>query len=388
MSASWMSARLPRPCVTCARSTVASYVAQALSFLSPADELITGAGPSAPGGLIGQLRDRVARVRAQAAGRGRMEALRESEQHFRSLVQHTPDLLVLVDAAGTPRYVSPAIERVLGYPAGQVAESYDCSLLHPDDLARARRFLVEMVRRPGNTPAVELRVRHRDGSWRYLEVVGNNLLADPSVGSIVFSARDVTERKRLEAELAHRALHDSLTGLPNRVLLMDRLAHALARVGRDGERVAVLFLDLDRFKTVNDRLGHDAGDELLAAVAQRLRGCLRAKDTAARLGGDEFVVLLASLSDAGEAVQVAERIVERLEAPFRVGGHEVRISTSVGIALSQPAEGRPIDLLRAADGAMYRAKARGAGRYALADRDWHPSFAEPLCLASAPYAAE
>ncbi len=367
---------------------MAGYAARALSFLPPAGERVPGAGPPAPGGLIGQLRERVARVRAQAAGRGRLEALRESEQHFRSLVQHAPDLIVLVDAAGTPRYVSPAIERVLGYPAGQVAGCYDRSLLHPDDVARARRYFAEIVRRPGNTPAVELRARHRDGSWRCLEVVGNNLLADPSVGSIVFSARDVTERKRLEEELAHQALHDSLTGLPNRVLLMDRLSHALARAGREGQRVAVLFLDLDRFKTVNDSLGHDAGDELLAAVAQRLRGCLRAEDTAARLGGDEFVVLLASLSDAGEAIQVAERIVERLETPFRVGGREVRISTSVGIALSQPAEGRPIDLLREADGAMYRAKARGVGCYALADRDWHPSFADLPAAASAPFAAE
>jgi diguanylate cyclase (GGDEF)-like protein/PAS domain S-box-containing protein len=277
---------------------------------------------------------------------------------------------------------------VLGYPAGQVTKSYDSSLLHPDDVTRARRFLAEMVRRPGNTPAVELRARHRDGSWRYLEVVGNNLLDDPSVGSIVFSARDVSERKCLEEELAHRALHDSLTGLPNRVLLLDRLAHALARAGRGGQRVAVLFLDLDRFKAVNDHLGHDAGDELLAAVAQRLRGCLRTEDTAARLGGDEFVVLLASLTEASEASQVAERIVERLGTPFRVGGREVRISTSVGIALSRPAEGRPIDLLREADGAMYRAKARGAGCYAFADQDWHPSFADLPYPASAPYAVE
>jgi diguanylate cyclase (GGDEF)-like protein len=152
--------------------------------------------------------------------------------------------------------------------------------------------------------------------------------------------------------------------------------------------VAVLFLDLDRFKTVNDQLGHDAGDELLAAVAKRLGHGLRAEDTAARLGGDEFVVLLASLPEPSEAVQVAERIVERLRAPFRIGGREVRISASVGIALSRPAEGRPIDLLREADRAMYRAKARGAGGYALADRDWHPPFAALPYPASEPYAVE
>ena len=245
-------------------------------------------------------------------------------------------------------------------------------------------------------PPVEHRARRADGSWRYLESVGNNLSDDPSVGGIVINSRDVTERKALEERLAYQAFHDSSTDLPNRALLMDRLGHSLARAGRRGGRVALLFDDLDNLKQVNDSLGHEAGDEILIAVAGRLRSELRPEDTVARLGGDEFVVLLEDVGGADEAARVAERVVEALRFPCALRGHDHSVTASVGVALSAARAhgGRPDDLLREADRAMYRAKRSGTGRYGIIDPDTdaapgHPSAWErprgALDRAGSPY---
>jgi diguanylate cyclase (GGDEF)-like protein len=179
--------------------------------------------------------------------------------------------------------------------------------------------------------------------------------------------RDVTERKALEGELEHRAFHDALTGLPNRALLTDRIKHALARVESHGESVAVLFLDLDDFKVVNDSLGHEAADRLLMAVAERLQTVLRPEDTLARLGGDEFTVLLEDIEGASEATAVAERIADALREPFSLEGSELFVTTSIGIAFGNSAQDRPGGLLRSADLAMYRAKETGKAGYALFD---------------------
>jgi diguanylate cyclase (GGDEF)-like protein/PAS domain S-box-containing protein len=195
----------------------------------------------------------------------------------------------------------------------------------------------------------------------------------------VWSFRDITEQKRLADELAHQAFHDSLTGLANRALFRDRVEHALARAGRHGGLMATLFLDLDNFKRVNDSLGHTAGDELLVAVAERLRGCLRTTDTAARLGGDEFAILLEDMADAADIEQVAGRIIDSLQLPFRRGDREIFISASVGIAL--PSRGATGDqLLREADIAMYTAKRRGKGRAETYRADIHAAVVDRLEL--------
>jgi diguanylate cyclase (GGDEF)-like protein len=175
------------------------------------------------------------------------------------------------------------------------------------------------------------------------------------------------ERKRAEVELAHQAMHDALTGLPNRALFYDRLGQALNRVGRQGTAVAVLFLDLDRFKLINDSLGHGAGDKLLVAVAERLAGVLRAGDTAARFGGDEFVILCEDVSGERQAIAIAERIASELDGPFVIESDEVFAHTSVGIALATEPGARPEALIRDADAAMYRAKERGGGVYEVFD---------------------
>jgi diguanylate cyclase (GGDEF)-like protein/PAS domain S-box-containing protein len=308
---------------------------------------------------IGVLFWRFTHVRQVAA-----TALRRREAYFRALVQRSSDVVAIYAADGTVRYLSPGVEGLLGErPEAWVGHSV-LELVHPDDRRRLGYTFARLQRQAGVVRRLELRLRHRDGGWRWVEAVGTNLLADPDVGGIVTNARDITERKRLGEELAHQAFHDRLTGLPNRALFLDRLEHALARAARGSDPLAVLFLDLDGFKIVNDTLGHDQGDALLATVAGRLRGCVRPGDTVARLGGDEFTVLLEG-ANADAAVQVAERIARRLQLPIQLDGHELIVGTSVGLALRAGPDDRPDELLRDADVAMYAAKQRGKGSYAI-----------------------
>jgi len=291
------------------------------------------------------------------------KVIKESEERFRSLVQYASDIITILEADGTVRYVSPAVERVMGYkPEEQVGTSAFGSV-HPDDKERALTTFATVLKRTGLHPPMEFRVLHKDGSWRNLEHVVNNLLDDPAVRGVMVNSRDVTERKILEEQLRHQAFHDLLTGLPNRALFMDRLEHALALAHRRGTRVAVLFTDLDNFKVVNDSLGHAAGDQLLKVVAERLKACVRPEDTAARLGGDEFAILVEGVTGVGEVVQIAERIADILQPPFALEEQEVFATASTGIALNSTAQEQPADLLRHADLGMYRAKHRGKASY-------------------------
>lgn len=229
---------------------------------------------------------------------------------------------------------------------------------------------------PGITPTVEFRFRHRDGSWRWLEATGTNLLADPAVGGLVVNSRDVTERKESAGRLWHQAHHDSLTELPNRVLFLDRLTQALSKP--ESASVAVLFLDLDGFKMVNDSLGHEYGDRLLVAAAERLTSTLRAGDVLARFGGDEFTILQKHVTTARDAILMAERLHRVLAAPFAVNGHTLVITSSVGVVLSSSELSTPTDLLRAADVALYRSKAKGKGGSAVFDATRDASAFEQL----------
>jgi diguanylate cyclase (GGDEF)-like protein/PAS domain S-box-containing protein len=280
------------------------------------------------------------------------QVMGESGRRYRSLVENTSDILTLIDADGTVHYESSALERVMGYRPEDQLGTNAFDWVHPDDLERALSLFVEILNTPGLHPPREFRAPHKDGSWRYLEHTINNLLDDPDVEGIVITSRDITERKVLEEQLRHQAFHDSLTSLPNTALFMERLRHALTRAGRGREVVAVLYLDLDNFKLVNDSLGHEVGNELLTAVAARLKACLRLEDTVARLGGDEFAVLLEDVVGEREATRAALRMTEALRPPFMLGGREVFARFSIGIAVGAPAE----DLLRSADMAMYLAK--------------------------------
>jgi diguanylate cyclase (GGDEF)-like protein len=229
-------------------------------------------------------------------------------------------------------------------------------------------MFAEVLSNPGVHPPIEFPVPHADGSQRYFEHTVNNLVDDPDVRGIVISSRDITERKALQEQLAHQAFHDFLTDLPNRALFMDRLEHVLTRAKRRRLKVAVLLVDLDYFKLINDDRGHEVGDRLLVAVAKRLQTCLRHADTAARLGGDEFAILLEDVTDVGEATRVAERIAGALREPFILGGRQLLTSASIGVVLGTPTTyDEPRKLLREADLALYQAKASGKARYSIFD---------------------
>ena len=247
-----------------------------------------------------------------------MVDLQRSEERFRSLVRNASDGVVVLGPDGQMKYESPAVERILGRSPDATIGQPAMSNIHPDDRAAVERRFADVAAASGSEAGLEFRVRHADGSWRILEAIAKNLLDDAAVGGVVVNFRDITERKALEEQLRHQAFHDVLTGLANRSLFRDRLGHALARASRGALPTAVLYLDIDDFKAVNDRLGHGEGDRLLVMVGERLVAATRAGDTVARLGGDEFAVIVEE-TDPAEASRAAERILRALAQPFELG---------------------------------------------------------------------
>jgi diguanylate cyclase (GGDEF)-like protein/PAS domain S-box-containing protein len=309
------------------------------------------------GGVVLSLRDVSQRVDLA-------QALSESERRFHAVVRYASEAVILFDEHGAIRYASAALVPTTGWRPEELIGTPGFDLVHADDLEQVQSEVLPLWDRPGASHTVEFRLRNRVGAWRHCEGLFVNMLGDAAVGRVALYLRDITQRKEMEATLTHQALHDALTGLPNRVLLLDRLGVALERFRRAGAACAVLFCDLDRFKVVNDSDGHQVGDRLLVECARRLGHVLRDGDTVARFGGDEFVVLCADLTDPGDAVAVAERIAEALRAPFVVDGREFFVSTSIGIAYPDMGS-HPDALLRDADAAMYRAKERGRAGHAV-----------------------
>jgi diguanylate cyclase (GGDEF)-like protein/PAS domain S-box-containing protein len=290
------------------------------------------------------------------------EALRVSEERWRALLMNSSDAITVLGDGGQVIYASPSIERLVGFTADEILDMGVFELVHPEDVERAGTILLELIDSEGPSEPIEMRVRHTDGSYRWIEAVAKNMLDDTSIGGIVINVRDVTERKRAEEALARQATTDSLTGLPNRTLLLDRLATAFVNSERTGLLTAVLYLDVDHFKLVNDSLGHAVGDELLTVVAERLQRFLREGDTAARLGGDEFVLCCEGVETYNAAADIADRLADVLAEPIALGGQEMSATVSVGITCACDASRTPEDLLRDADVAMYRAKERGRAR--------------------------
>lgn len=296
------------------------------------------------------------------------QELAQKENHFRSLVQGSSDVIMIADPSGILRYVSPAAAGVYGRDADELVGTELSSIIHPDDLGRVvhevRRFLAAP---PAEEPTTRIECRFRSGSGDWLNVEST---VNRHQGGLILNSRDVTERVRLQAQLQHNAEHDPLTDLPNRALFTSRVRQALGgrRAGDAG--TAVLFIDLDGFKAANDRLGHQAGDELLIQAARRLQDAVRAGDTAARLGGDEFAALIVGdgsrEQDAREfqVHEIADRLRLTLSEPYRIGAGEVRVTASIGVAFAEPGI-TPNDLMRNADLAMYRAKAGGKNRVEL-----------------------
>jgi diguanylate cyclase (GGDEF)-like protein/PAS domain S-box-containing protein len=314
-------------------------------------------------------------------------AARESEARFRALVQHSSDVITITDPDGTIRWVSPAAASVLGYAPEALAGRRLDELVHPDDVAGVRQFLADLAAGPGAGAATapsgahkrEWRLRHAGGSWLTLDNVGTSLLDEPTVRGLVLNTRDMTEQSVIKEQYMHQAFHDPLTDLANRSLFLYQVGHALARAQRQGQAVTVLFLDLDNFKTVNDSLGHAAGDRLLVEAARRLATCVRDSDLIARLGGDEFAVLIEDADLEREVVGIARRIGEALHRPFHLGGKEVFVSASIGIARTAGRETSD-ELVRNADVAMYVAKTRGKGQHVLFEPAMHTAALERLVV--------
>ena len=328
------------------------------------------------GAGIGQLRDLGERLTVEITERERAkEALCESEERHRNLIQGLDAIVWEADAATWQfTFVSQRAEAALGYPVEQWLKEPDfwVNHLHPDDRERAiascRAAIAE-----GRENDFEYRAVTADGRVVWLrDIVHLVRDAKGHLSQLRGVMVDITERKRAEEQLVQNAFSDSLTGLANRALLLDRLERALKRRIRHPDYLfAVLFLDLDRFKLVNDSLGHNVGDELLRAVARRLEKCLRSQDTVARLWGDEFTMFLEGINDETDATRVAERVYKELRTSFQVDGHEVFTTSSIGIALSSTGYTQPEDLLRDADTAMYRAKTLGRACYSMFDTAMH-----------------
>ncbi len=310
--------------------------------------------------------------------------LRESEERYALAVRGANDGLWDWDLKSDRLHLSSRWRAMLGLGDGEAAESPDYwfARIHPEDLNRLRQAIEAHL--DGFTPHVEVehRVQHHAGHWRWM--LARGLAIRDAAGApyrMAGSLTDITDRKSAEEKLVRDALYDSLTGLANRVLLLQRLQHTLDRSHRREKlHFALLFLDLDRFKVINDGLGHVVGDQLLCEFARRLGTCVRPADTVARLGGDEFVILLEDIVDDTDASRVAERIHETLKTPFVLDDHEVFTTTSIGIAPGSPRYRNVQDLLRDADAAMYRAKALGKSRHEMFDAAMHEKAMEVLKL--------
>jgi len=322
--------------------------------------------------------------------------LAERDQLFQLITENAADMIAVVDNEGKRLYNSPAYQRVLGYSAEELSSGSSLEQIHPSDRERVEQAAAK-ARTTGQGQRLDYKMRHKDGSWRILESTASPIRnAQQEIQGLVIVNRDITQRRQAEEALEHSAFYDGLTDLPNRTLFTDRLQHALIRALRHSDyKFAVLFVDIDEFKVLNDSLGHSAGDELLVQVAKRLKVNFRDTDTLARsasagsqpsqnglarLGGDEFTVLLEDVFNPSDAIRVAERIQSKLATPFEIKQEQIFITASVGIALSSSSYSGAEELLRDAEIAMYRAKRAGKARCQVFDPAMHSSALQRLKL--------
>jgi len=317
------------------------------------------------------------------------QALLENERRFRALIENATDLILIIDAHGISTYVSPSVRKILGYIPEKTVGHSIFDLIHIDDLLLITHTLNKAIENPGiSQPPIEYRVKHRLGSWSFFEGVVTNLLHDPAVAGIIINSHDITQRKQTEEQWKHDALYDLLTHLPNRTLFMDRLEQTIKCAERRKNFLfAVLFIDIDRFKVVNDSLGHHIGDELIIIIAKKLKALLRNGDTVARLGADEFSILLEDISAVSDATCIANRINEQLALPIILDGNEVFITVSIGIALSSTSISSNVTSIRAAENilrdaqiAMHSAKDLSRGSYQIFCTSMHTQLLKRLKL--------
>jgi len=291
------------------------------------------------------------------------QALEATEGRFQALTESAMDIVTVLDQNAIVIYQSPSVKRLLGYESADMVGRCQYDLVHRDDVGRMRVAFEELVSGAKTTRPIEFRVLAVDGTWRSMESIGTNCLDVAAVNGVVVNTRDVSERRVIQEHIQHLAFHDALTGLPNRSLMQDRISQAVTRAERSNHQFAVMFIDIDNFKNINDTLGHDAGDELLCEVARRLSHAVRARDTIARQGGDEFIALLDQLEGQKGATRVAQKVLDALRLAFVVNGADQHVSGSIGVAVF-PDDGRDAaTLLKNADTAMFHSKALGKNTY-------------------------
>ena len=306
--------------------------------------------------------------------------LENREQRFRALVEKSWSGVALLSADLAFCYSGASTDRLLGYSEDDLAGTSFLAYVHPRERETLRELLDALAAGASHESQAELRFRHRSGVWIWLEVFAQNMLHEPSVGAIVLNYRDVTQRKATEKQLEYQAYYDALTGLPNRLLFRDRVVNAIAQADRNRRGVAVMYLDLDHFKLVNDGLGHSLGDALLSEVAARLQSCVRGSDTISRLGGDEFTILLIDTSSSEAIAGVARKILQSFAHSFRVEGHELFVTASIGISIF-PGDGEEVEtLLKCADSAMYRAKELGRNQAQMFTASMNERYGRRLAL--------
>jgi diguanylate cyclase (GGDEF)-like protein/PAS domain S-box-containing protein len=308
------------------------------------------------------------------------QATRQSEARFRALVQNSSDVILLVDALMVVRYQTPSAERVLGYAADALVGKRLTDVVHGDDQVRFGALIAQALASAGVTGPGELRLICEDGSWLFVDVTVTNLVHDRELTGLVLTVRDVHDRKLLEERLSYQAFHDPLTGLANRALLTNRLTHALAGARRDVRTLALLLLDLDNFKTVNDSLGHEFGDRVLSAIGERLREATGEAGFIARLGGDEFTIISVEGAQPAAAEALADQLLSAIAEEFNIDGHQVRIGLSIGVSIFPTDANDDTTLVANADAALYRAKSEGRGTYRFFEAGMDKSLRERRAL--------
>jgi diguanylate cyclase (GGDEF)-like protein/PAS domain S-box-containing protein len=344
--------------------------------------------PFAPEELLTTINNAVRKRRLEDAHQVMENRLKRSEKLHRFIVNSSPDIIYILDENGCFSFLNSKIEHLLGYNRAELIGRHIVSLVEDDDLDKARYFFDQSLHTHGGPRTIEIALKPREGgrTKHYFELAiwpvedHEELNGAARSYRLYGTARDITDRMEAEAFINFQAYHDLLTRLPNRSLFKDRLSMALTQASRNNQRLAVMFIDLDRFKIINDSLGHTMGDRLLQAVSQRLLSCIRKGDTLSRFGGDEFTLLLPDTQDAIAAVQVAEKILESIKEPFRLGGHDIHIGASIGIAV-YPEAGTTLDLLiKNADIAMYHVKSSGKDGYHLFSEEMTEPVTQRLLL--------
>lgn len=339
----------------------------------PVEVTVASTGAASELTFTAFIRDISERKRAQ-------HQLELREKRFRTIVEKSWSGVVLLDGELRFSFAGSSTEHLIGYEEDELIGQSFFEFVHPRDLEQARAVFSQILASPNHEAHGELRFRKKDGAYVWLEGFSQNLLHESTVGAIVLNYRDVSQRKETEKQLEYRAYYDSLTGLPNRLLFRDRLVHSLAVGKRNKVGVAVMYLDIDHFKLVNDALGHSFGDRLLADIARRLQSALRASDTISRIGGDEFSILLPEVVSTEAVAGVARKVLDSLAKPFHLDGHDLFVTASVGISC-HPSDGDDAEtLLKCADAAMYRAKELGRNQAQLFTASMNERYVRRLAL--------